>query len=142
MRLYESLRKQSSSGIDGEDYEGLQKRLVRRMPSLLKEFKSGSYEAPPVKRVYIPEFAHYGAKVKNEKFHARKQRIVINNDGKLLQRAWKWKLQGKPDFRIIEELNGSGLTVSRQKLSAMWRKPFYCGRSVHSFLKGDDTKGN
>ncbi len=52
---FKSLRKQTSSGIDGEDYEGLQKRLVRRMPSLLKEFKNGSYQAPPVKRVYIPK---------------------------------------------------------------------------------------
>ncbi len=52
---FKSLRKQSSSGIDGEDYEGLQKRLIRRMPNLLREFKSGSYQAPPVKRVYIPK---------------------------------------------------------------------------------------
>ncbi len=56
--LYESfrsLRKQSSPGIDEEDYESYRDRLVRRMPELMKSFKTGSYQAPAVKRVYIPK---------------------------------------------------------------------------------------
>lgn len=56
--------------------------------------------------------------------------------------VWKWKLQGEMDFKILEKLEARGLKVSKQFLSAMWRKPFYCGINTHKFLKGNPIKGN
>ena len=47
----------------------------------------------------------YGTRVKNIKFISDRQKIILNDDGKLLQKAWKWKLQGEKDFLIIQRLS-------------------------------------
>lgn len=47
--------KQSSAGIDGVTPEQFGENLEANLRSLLERFKSGTYKAPPVKRVYIPK---------------------------------------------------------------------------------------
>jgi site-specific DNA recombinase len=84
----------------------------------------------------------YGTRVKNIKFISDRQKIILNDDGKLLQKAWKWKLQGEKDFLIIQRLSNLGFNISKQSLSDIWRNPFYCGISVHKMLKGEVKKGN
>ena len=83
-----------------------------------------------------------GKRVVNQNNISGKQIIVINEEGKILKKAWRWKLEGKPDFIIINNLKRLGLIISKQSLSAMWRKPFYCGISTHKLLDGQATKGN
>lgn len=86
-------------------------------------------------------YDQYGPRVKDIDKLRKEQKIVLNGNGELLQKAWKWKLQGLRDFQIIKKLDALGLKVSKQKLSAMWRNPFYCGVSVHKLLKGKAVKG-
>jgi site-specific DNA recombinase len=83
-----------------------------------------------------------GKRVQNELLISGKQQIDINNDGKLLKKAWQWKLAGERDIDIKNNLKLKGLTLSKQFMSQMWRKPFYCGISNHAFLDGDVIKGN
>lgn len=83
----------------------------------------------------------YGTRVKNIRFISDRQKIVINEEGKLLQKAWKWKLQGEKDFMIIMRLSDLGFKISKQSLSDVWRNPFYCGISVHKMLDGKVVKG-
>ena len=83
-----------------------------------------------------------GRRVKTQSDILGKQEITINNDGKHLKKAWHLKLEGELDHIIIKKLNVLGLKVSKQWLSQMWRKPFYCGISNHKFLDGDIIKGN
>lgn len=87
-------------------------------------------------------YDHFGPKVKAIEKRREVQSIEINGDGKLLKKAWKWKLQGDRDYIILRKLKTSGLELSKQKLSAIWRNPFYCGISVHRLLEGDFVKGN
>ena len=87
-------------------------------------------------------YDHYGPRVSNPKFVAHSQRIEINEEGKLLKKAWNWKLNGELDFQIVEKLQKQGLNVDKKFVSAMWRKPFYCGIIVHKFLDGNFVKGN
>ncbi|PHR50111.1 MAG: hypothetical protein COA32_01590 [Fluviicola sp.] len=87
-------------------------------------------------------YDHYGPRVKDPKFICAIQKLEINKEGKLLKRAWIWKLEETPDSVIRTKLSNLGLKVSKQFLSAMWRNPFYCGISVHSFLDGKAIKGN
>ena len=48
-------RKDGAPGIDGQTADSYEKDLEAHLRSLLDRFKSGTYKAPPVKRVYIPK---------------------------------------------------------------------------------------
>jgi hypothetical protein len=42
-------------GVDGQTAQADAEDLERNLESLLHRFKSGAYQAPPVRRVYIPK---------------------------------------------------------------------------------------
>ncbi len=48
-------RKDGASGVDGQTADSYEKNLEANLQSLLDRFKSGGYQAPPVRRVYIPK---------------------------------------------------------------------------------------
>lgn len=48
-------RKGGAPGVDGQTAAAYEERLEENLQSLLDRFKSGSYKAPPVRRVYIPK---------------------------------------------------------------------------------------
>ena len=52
---YRLTRKNGAVGIDGQNATEYAKDLKANLESLLERFKTGSYKAPPVKRVYIPK---------------------------------------------------------------------------------------
>ncbi|MBN8787196.1 MAG: recombinase family protein [Terrimonas sp.] len=87
-------------------------------------------------------YDHYGPRVRNEMFFRRQQKIVINKDGELLRQAWQWKASGLySDVQIIQKLAVRGLRVRPQKLSRIWRTPFYCGININRMLD-EPVKGN
>jgi RNA-directed DNA polymerase len=48
-------RKDGAAGVDGQTWNDYEQDLERNLASLLTRFKSGSYRAPPVRRVHIPK---------------------------------------------------------------------------------------
>jgi RNA-directed DNA polymerase len=52
---YERVKPDSAPGIDGQSWAEYGKDLEKNLLSLLNRVKSGSYVAPPVKRVHIPK---------------------------------------------------------------------------------------
>jgi RNA-directed DNA polymerase len=52
---YRRTRKDGAPGVDGKTAEAYAQDLERNLQDLLERFKSGSYRAPPVKRVHIPK---------------------------------------------------------------------------------------
>ena len=87
-------------------------------------------------------YDHYGPKVRNEKLFSHKQKIVINETGKLLKEAWQWKLSGlHSDAQILLKLANRGLKIQPQKISVIWRNPFYCGINTNKLLD-EPVKGN
>ena len=48
-------RKDGAPGIDGQTAKEYGEDLLGNLKSLLERFKSGTYKAPPVRRVYIPK---------------------------------------------------------------------------------------
>ena len=52
---YRLTRKDGASGVDGVTAEQYEQDLDNNLRTLLERFKSGSYRAPAVKRVYIPK---------------------------------------------------------------------------------------
>ncbi len=88
-------------------------------------------------------YDHYGRRVRNPKFFAPEQRIVINETGKALKKAWHWKAEeGLPDSEIIKQLGKLySVKMYAQKLSKMWRNPFYCGVGINKLTDGEPVKG-
>jgi len=52
---FKGLNKNSSSGIDGENWYEYGIVAKEKIPELLNAFKSGTYKAPHIRRVYIPK---------------------------------------------------------------------------------------
>ncbi len=52
---YALTRKDGAPGVDGQTAKSYEENLEANLRSLLERFKSGTYKAPPVKRVYIPK---------------------------------------------------------------------------------------
>jgi group II intron reverse transcriptase/maturase len=52
---YRRTRKDSAPGVDGQTAAQYQENLEENLQSLLDRFKSGRYQAPPVRRAYVPK---------------------------------------------------------------------------------------
>ena len=52
---YRRTRKDGAPGVDGETAASYAEKLDENLRSLLDRFKSGTYRAPPVRRVHIPK---------------------------------------------------------------------------------------
>lgn len=73
---------------------------------------------------------------------SNKHEIVVNEDGKQLRKAWRWKIkQGLANTEIVERLRCAGVRINERKLSDTFRNPFYCGVIVCNFLPGKAIKG-
>jgi retron-type reverse transcriptase len=49
------VRKDSAPGMDGQTWQAYAEQLEENLQSLLDRAKSGTYHAPPVRRVHIPK---------------------------------------------------------------------------------------
>ena len=125
--IYQDLLKARQENID---------RLKHTLPGMVRHIKEGKWLGNAPKG-----YAHFGPKVKDMKFYASEQSIKLNDDGRLLRKAWQWKIQGERDYIIRKKLEDLGLKISKQTLSDIWRNPFYCGISTHKMLDGEVTKG-
>lgn len=111
-------------------------KLERTIPGMKTFVKNGNWLGKSPRG-----YTTHGSRVTNSKHLAATQKIVIDEEGKLLKKAWKWKLEGDQDFVIRKKLETLGLKISKQTMSAMWRNPFYAGISTHKFLEGQAIKG-
>ncbi len=70
-----------------------------------------------------------------------KQITKVNETGKLLRKAFYWRIEGLSNVEILYKLKNLGLVVRPQKLSEIFSNPFYCGILSHNFLEGDVIEG-
>ncbi len=79
----------------------------------------------------------------DQKTTKKEQIITVNEEGKLLRKAFLWKANNKlTNEEIRHRLAAEGLIICKQKLSELFKNPFYCGYMAHKFLQGDIIKGN
>lgn len=111
-------------------------RLQITVPGMRKFLQAGNWlgKAPM-------GYTMKGTRVVDYSLKNYKQEIFINEKGKLIKQAWKWKLEGERDIFIRQRLKDMGLDIPKAHLSAMWRKPFYCGVIANSLLESP-VRGN
>jgi site-specific DNA recombinase len=112
-------------------------RLERTLPALQDFLEEGNWlgKAPR-------GYTMFGERVTNFSNRKQGQEIVINEEGKILRKAWKWKAEGMVDADIRRKLlEKYHFKITKQNLSAMWRKPFYVGVSINKMLD-EPIKGN
>jgi site-specific DNA recombinase len=111
-------------------------RLERTIPGMKTLLEQGDWLGKPP-RGYIL----LGTKVVDFSRRQSKQEIIISDEGRQIAKAWKWKLAGERDFVIREKLSHLGVFITKQQISAMWSKPFYCGVSTNALID-EVVKGN
>ena len=65
----------------------------------------------------------------------------LNETGKLIRKAFKWKLNGDANTTILYRLETLGLKISAQTLHKILVNPFYAGKIVHKLIKGEMVDG-
>ncbi|MBS1634316.1 MAG: recombinase family protein [Bacteroidetes bacterium] len=69
-------------------------------------------------------------------------KLVVNENGKLLRKAFYWKInENLSSEQCRERLANMGLKVSHQRMSTIFRNPFYCGMISHNLLEGKLVEG-
>ncbi|MEZ4924323.1 MAG: recombinase family protein [Crocinitomicaceae bacterium] len=83
-----------------------------------------------------------GYSVLNPGSKAVDRKIVVNETGKKLQKAFKWKSEGMSSVGIIKKLKQLGLDLDERRLSEIFRNPLYCGVMVSKMTPGEAIEGN
>ncbi len=64
------------------------------------------------------------------------RKIVVNEVGKKLRKAFIWKSEGMKNEEIIDRLRAMGVPMYKQQLTKIFKRPFYCGIINHGLLDG------
>lgn len=79
----------------------------------------------------------------DQKTTKSEQITTINADGEKIKQAFLWKAnENCSNETIIKRLNNIGFSICKQKLSELFKNPFYCGLMRHNFLEGEVIRGN
>lgn len=72
---------------------------------------------------------------------SRDTHCYLNDDGKLIAQAFKWKLAGMSSIEITEKLKARGLEIYPQQVHKILVNPFYAGKIVHNYTHGEMIDG-
>jgi len=110
---YRRTRKDAAAGVDEMTAREYENGLTARLKDLLERFKSGTYNAPPVRRVYIP---------KEGKGDEKRPIGIPTLEDKVLQRAVVMLLE--PLYEVVFSNCSYGFRQGRsqhQALDALWQ---------------------
>jgi len=105
-----------------------QLRRQRAIAGLREQFQKGVWAAPTPQGYDI-------VKINGER------KLVINEEGKKIRRAFIWKASGMKNEEILGKLRALGLHMYKQQLTKIFKKTFYCGLINHGLLDGKIVEG-
>ena len=81
--------------------------------------------------------------INQKKYHkAVEWDIVIDENGKQLKKAFKWRLKNTySNVEIVRRLNAAGMMINEKRLHEIFKNPFYCGILVCKMLPGEIIEG-
>lgn len=65
----------------------------------------------------------------------------LNDAGKLIKKAFKWKLEGLSNAEILSKLSVQGLQITKQELHKILVNPFYAGKITHKMINYEMVDG-
>jgi len=79
----------------------------------------------------------------NKGSKAVNQKIVVNEQGKLLRKAFEWKANKNMSVAAItRKLDKLGYKIDERRIHEIFKNPFYCGLLVSKMLPGEVIQGN
>ncbi len=76
------------------------------------------------------------------KGRATERKLVINEEGELLKKAFEWKAYKQlSNVEIVRGLNKMGVNISEKRLNTLFLNPFYCGLITSKMLPGQIIEG-
>ncbi len=72
---------------------------------------------------------------------SRETHCFLDDKGKLIAKAFRWKLQGLPSVEIVEKLRARGFLISDKRLHWVLTNPFYAGKIRHVATGGELIDG-
>jgi len=79
----------------------------------------------------------------NKGSKAVNQKIVVNEQGKLLRKAFEWKANKNMSVAAItRKLGKLGYQIDERRIHEIFKNPFYCGLLVSKMLPGKIIQGN
>ena len=70
------------------------------------------------------------------------RKLVVNEEGKIISKAFQWKIDGIKNIEIVERLKSLGLKkMNKMQVQRILVNPFYCGMIAHGMLNGKVIEG-
>jgi len=70
------------------------------------------------------------------------RRLILNAEGRIIAKAFQWKIDGIRNIDIVERLRSLGLTkMKKMQVQRILKNPFYCGMISHGLLNGRVIEG-
>ena len=89
------------------------------------------------------EWCHAAPKGYTALYEGGRRKLVVNEEGKLLRKAFLWKAnEGLSNEECRERLAKLGVKLTFQRMSTIFKNPFYCGLIAHNMLEGKLVNGN
>ena len=74
---------------------------------------------------------------------SKARKLVLNAEGKLIRKAFLWKVnEALSNEECRTRLANLGMKVTFQRMSQIFKNPFYCGLIAHNMLEGQLVEGN
>ncbi len=73
---------------------------------------------------------------------ATQRRLVVNEEGKILKKAFQWKAYSQlSNVEIVRRLHKMGVNLSERRLNDLFLNPFYCGLVTSKMIPGQVIEG-
>lgn len=153
MKIAQDLQKQYkvttlsvSQGIDPSTITGEFQRnimlLFGHLDNQMRKDKTVSGMRELVEKGYTPYSIPKGYVNLNKGSKAVDQKIVLNEEGKLLRKAFIWKADKQMrNCEIIQRLNALGLKLDDRRLCEILANPYYCGIMVSKLTPNKAIEG-
>ena len=70
------------------------------------------------------------------------RKLVVNEEGKIIVKAFQWKIDGMKNIEIVDRLRSLGLKkMNKMQVQRILVNPFYCGMIAHGMLNGRVIEG-
>ena len=116
--------------------------LLSKLDNDMRKDKSVSGTKSLLQKGYWPYSTPRGYTNLNKFTTADKHNYIVNEEGKILRKAFIWKATGKfSNKQIVEKLAQAGVKVTIRYLGWILANPFYCGYISVSLMPGQIFRG-